>query len=345
MSTPQADPPPPEALRDAKILIIDDELSNVRFLEIVLQQAGYKHLQSTTDARTAVALYLEFKPDLLLLDLNMPHVSGFEIMAQLKPLYGATTYFPILVLTADTSAQTKRQALTEGAKDFLTKPLDQFEVILRIANLLETRFQHLMLETKVRERTADLAQSQLETLQRLARAAEYRDDDTGLHTKRVGWLAARLAEALQLSCSTLLQQAAPLHDVGKIGISDMILLKPGQLTREEFTTMQAHPGIGAEILSGSTSPLLQLAEKIALTHHEHWDGSGYPYNLAGDAIPIEGRIVAVADVFDALTHERPYKHAWPIEAALAEIQKQGGRQFDPALANAFCASIAHDMAL
>ncbi len=323
-------------LQQGKILIVDDEKANVRFLEIILQQAGYTNIHSTTDSRQSLALFRSIEPDVLLLDLAMPHLDGFAVMHQLRAEM-ADNSVPILVLTADATSVSKHKALKEGARDFLTKPLDAIEVLLRINNLLETRFHSVLLETKVRERTQDLEKAQLETLQRLALAAEYRDDDTGLHTKRVGLTAARIAEALDLPPAQvdLILLAAPLHDVGKIGITDAILLKPGKLTDKEFDTMKQHSVIGAKMLSGSTSPWLQLAEQIALSHHERWDDRGYPNKLSGEDIPLVGRIVAVADVFDALTHERPYKKAWPLGEALAEIEAQSGRQFDERVIKAF----------
>ena len=323
-------------LNQAKILIVDDEKANVRLLEIILQQAGYADVYSTTDSRESHALFQQLKPDIVLLDLAMPHMDGFFVMRQLHEKM-ADNPVPVVVLTADATITTRHRALKEGASDFLTKPLDEVEVLLRINNLLEARFHSVLLETKVRDRTQELEQSQMETLQRLALAAEYRDDDTGLHTKRVGATAARLAEALGLLRSQvdLIFRAAPLHDVGKIGISDSILLKPGKLTDEEFATMRQHTVIGAQILSGSTSPWLQLAEEIALTHHERWDGNGYPHKLSGENIPLVGRIVAVADVFDALSHARPYKKAWSTAEATAEIESQSGKQFDPRVVKAF----------
>ena len=269
----------PEAvLKQGKILIVDDEKANIRFLEVILQQAGYTNVHSTTDSRQSLALFCRIEPDLVLLDLTMPHLDGFAVMQQLHEEMPEHTV-PILVLTADAISATKHKALKQGAKDFLTKPLDEIEVLLRINNLLETRFHNVLLEAKVRERTQDLEKAQLETLQRLALAAEYRDDDTGLHTKRVGLIAARIAEALDVNPAQadLILRAAPLHDVGKIGITDAILLKPGKLTDEEFATMKQHTVIGAKMLSGSTSPWLQLAEEITLTHHERWDGGGYPH--------------------------------------------------------------------
>jgi putative two-component system response regulator len=193
------------------------------------------------------------------------------------------------------------------------------------------------LEAKVRERTRDLEESRLEVLERLSRAAEFRDDDTGQHTQRVGRVAALLMQALGLPADEveLIRRAAPLHDVGKIGIADTILLKPGKLTPEEWAVMRTHTTLGGRILGQSRSPLLRLAEQIALTHHESWDGSGYPAGLSGDAIPLSGRVVTVADVFDALTHERPYKRAWPQAEAAEEISQQSRRRYDPRVVEAF----------
>lgn len=201
----------------------------------------------------------------------------------------------------------------------------------------QLRNQNIILEEKVQERTQQLQQAELEALECLAAAGEYRDDDTGQHTQRVGEIAAQLACRLGMteSLSTAIRRAAPLHDVGKIGISDLILLKPGPLTPQEFAIMQQHTLIGAGILSRYHTPLLQNAQKIALTHHEHWDGRGYPHGLQGEDIPIEGRIVAVVDVFDALTHERPYKKAWTIDAALTQIESQSGKQFDEHVVKSF----------
>ena len=327
-----------------RILIVDDQEANVRLLERILESGGYSDAVGITDSRTVLSIYLETQPDLILLDLMMPHLDGFGVMAQLLAHIPAGTYVPILVLTADISAEAKQRALSVGAKDFLTKPFDVAEVLLRIRNLLETRFlytqlqgQNQVLDTRVRERTRQLDEAQIEILERLALAAEYRDDVTGQHTQRVGRNSALLARALGLPDDQveLLRRAAPLHDIGKIGIPDLILLRPGRLTREEFEVMKTHTAIGARILSGSHFPLLQLADEIARTHHERWDGSGYPTGAAGDAIPLSGRIVAAADVFDALTHERAYKPAWSVEEALSEIRSQQGQQFDPSVVDAF----------
>jgi putative two-component system response regulator len=332
-------------LQQARVLLVDDEPSNLLLLRKILTRAEIEHVEATSDPRDAAALWTEFRPDLLLLDLQMPHLDGFAVMGQIQDGLEPENYVPILILTADASAETKREALAQGAKDFLTKPFDATEVLLRIKNLLETRFLHLELkehnrdlEERVYERTAELDQARLETLARLALAAEYRDDDTGEHTRRVGHAAALVADELGMDSSSveLIRRAAPLHDVGKIGIPDAVLLKPGKLTHDEFDHMKTHTEIGARILSSSKFTLLQLAEEVAQTHHERWDGSGYT-GLTGDAIPVGGRIVAVVDVFDALTHERPYKRAWPVAQAVEEIESQKGRHFDPEVVDAFLA--------
>jgi putative two-component system response regulator len=334
---------PNTAPQAARILIIDDQPANTLLLEGILEEEDYQGYRSVTDSRKALPVFLEYQPDLILLDLQMPYLNGFDVMKQLRSRIQQDTFFPILVLTADINPETKRQALAEGATDFLTKPFDATEVILRIRNLLQTRALHLQLQNqnqildkKVRERTIELEETQIEILERLALAAEYRDDDTGEHTKRVGQMSAQIAKALNLPQTEmeLIRRAAPLHDVGKIAIPDTILLKPGKLTPEEFAHMKTHTTVGAKILSGGRFPLLQMAEEIALTHHEHWDGKGY-LGLQEDSIPVAGRIVAVADVFDALINERPYKKAWPRPEAIEEIQRQSGRQFDPRIVHAF----------
>jgi putative two-component system response regulator len=331
-------------LRRARILIVDDDPGSVSLLEDVLTRWGYFKTECVTDAREAPARYLQFNPDLILLDVRMPYLNGFQVMEKIRSLILPGTYMPVLMLTVDMTPEVRRKALSAGAKDFLTKPYDTAELFLRVCNLLEARFyysqlgsQYRALEEKMLERTRALEQSQLETLERLARAAELRDDDTGQHTYRVGRNSALLAQALGLSEHRVgaIRRAAPLHDIGKIGIPDKILLKPGKLTPEEFRLMKSHTTIGAALLEGSQSALTHLAERIALTHHERWNGSGYPQGLRGEGIALEGRILAVVDVFDALTHERPYKEAWPVEEAVVEITSQSGQQFDPAVVKAF----------
>jgi putative two-component system response regulator len=273
----------------------------------------------------------------------MPHLDGLTLLRQISSRVPRDGYLPILVLTADITSEAKQASLSLGAKDFLTKPFDRTEVLLRIRNLLDTRFLHLevqrqnqSLEAAVAARTAELKLSQIETLERLAQAAEFRDDNTGQHTRRISESSVLIAQALGQPDPwlELIRRAAPLHDVGKIAIPDAILLKPGKLTPEEFEVMKTHVHIGASILSGSRSPALQMAEVIALTHHEKWNGMGYA-QLKGEAIPLESRIVAVADVFDALTHARPYKVAWTTEDSVAEIKRQSGQHFDPQVVDAF----------
>lgn len=330
-------------LTSSRILIVDDQESNVALLEGILQEEDFTSFRGVTDAREALPAFIEYVPDLILLDLQMPFLEGFEVMKQVRACLSPNDFLPIVVLTADITTEAKRRALVEGAQDFLTKPFDVIEVLLRIKNLLKTRSLHLQLQSqnqlldqKVRDRTAELEATQVEILERLALAAEYRDDDTGEHTKRVGETSARIAEVLGWSASDveLIRRAAPLHDIGKIAITDSVLLKSGRLTPLEFEQMKRHTVLGAKILSGGRFPLLQLAEQIALTHHEGWDGTGY-MGLCKDAIPLAGRIVAVADVFDALTSVRPYKKAWPLNDAINEIHRQRGQQFDPDVVDAF----------
>ncbi len=332
-----------ERLSGAKILIVDDEQANVRLLERILELGGFTQVRSTTDPRQVLSLFVAFRPDLILLDLNMPHMDGFQVLQQLSGQVPAGAFLPVLVLTADVTGEARNRALTEGASDFLTKPFDHTEALLRIGNLLETRLLHLELEEerqrladRVWERTEQLEDAQLETLRRLALAAEYRDDDTFEHTNRVGDTSAAIAAELGWSAdqTDLLRRAAPLHDVGKLGTPDGVLLKPGKLTDEEFEVIREHITIGARILSGSRSPVLQMAEVIALAHHERWDGSGY-LKLTGEDIPLTAQVVAVADVFDALTHARPYKEAWTDERAFDEMVNQRGRHFAPEPLDAF----------
>ena len=329
--------------KKAKIVIVDDEPANVMLLERIFKQAGYTNLTTTTNSSEVLGLCTGINPDIVLLDLHMPSPDGFEVMQQLAP-WSEVRSLPIMVLTADAGLETRKRALTEGANDFLTKPLDAVEVLLRTRNLLRMRYlevawrkQNLSLETEVMERTEDVHQARLEILERLAVAAEYRDDETGEHTRRVGRTSALLAQTIGLGDEEveLIRHGAPLHDVGKIGIPDVILLKPGKLTPQELEVMKRHVTIGRAILSGSESPLLKTSELIAYTHHEWWDGTGYPTGAIADETPIAGRIVAIADVFDALTHERPYKQALPLDEAVAEIRTLGGRQFDPRITEAF----------
>ncbi len=328
----------------ARILVVDDEASNVEALIRILNRAGFRHVRGTTDSRVVLQLLDDHNPDLILLDLHMPHMDGFGVLTQLRAAIPSDTYLPILMLTADDSVQVRQRALSMGAKDFLSKPFDIPEVLLRIRNLIETRSLHLALhaqnqslERRVAERTAALERTQVEVLERLAAAAEFRDDATGRHTQRVAALAGTLAVDLGVgeTVSSLIRRAAPLHDVGKIGVPDRILLKPGRLTPRELGVMRTHTTIGARILGGGKSAMIQMAQRIAQSHHERWDGKGYPFGLAGEAIPLEARIVAIADFFDALTHDRPYRTARPVETVRVEISRRSGAHFDPQVADAF----------
>jgi putative two-component system response regulator len=327
-----------------RILVLDDEETNLRLLRRILEKAGYGPIETLVSGCDIEKVVEEFKPHLMLLDLHMPAPDGFEVLQMLSGHIHGAQMLPVLVLTGDASPEAKRRALSLGARDFLAKPFDAQEALLRIRNLLETRFlygrlaeQNAELESRVLERTSELRNSQIEVLERLARAGEIRDDETGRHTQRVGELSGRIAEALGLAQSTvdLICAAAPLHDLGKIGIPDAILLKPGPLTPEEMALMRLHTSIGAKILSGGKSEVIQMAERIARSHHERWDGSGYPDCLSRDAIPLEARVVALADCVDALTHNRPYRPSWPLHEVLVEVQRTSGSHFDPDIVRAF----------
>lgn len=326
----------------SRILIVDDTPSNCLLLEAMMEQAGYSATTSVNDPRKVIDIFHSFQPDIVLLDLHMPFLNGLDVIALLQEEIGPA-YLPILMLTADVTNEAKVRALSLGAKDFLSKPFDETEVVLRINNLLDTRTfykkiqqQNEFLEERVKERSAQLEHAKVETLERLALASELRDDTTGKHTQRVGRVSALLAAALGLPDDKveLIRRAAPLHDIGKIATPDSILLKAGRLTAPEWQIMKKHTSDGAKLLSNSKASALQLAHTIAYTHHERWDGSGY-LGVAGDGTPLVGRIVGIVDVFDALTHDRPYKEAWPLDRALQEIKDQKGRQFDPDVVDAF----------
>lgn len=334
---------PVETAQNSRIMIVDDEQVNLKLLEKMLRAEGYTNLVSVSDPRQVRDAYCAEPTDLILLDLNMPFMNGYDVMAQLKELEDPLLP-PILVLTAQGSRDFLMRALNEGARDFLSKPFDRYELLARVRNLLEAHLalrltfdKKGVLEEMVRKRTAEVIQSRLEIVQRLGRASEYRDNETGRHILRMSHSAALLAKQIGWSkerCDLMLY-ASPMHDLGKIGISDTIMLKPARLTDEERAIMETHTTIGADILSGSNNELLETARVIALTHHEKWDGSGYPRKLAGEAIPMEGRVAAIVDVFDALTSIRPYKKAWPVEEAVEDMRKNSGTHFEPKLVDHF----------
>ncbi len=332
-----------EKILEARLLIVDDVELNLAMLENLLRETGFKHILAVQDPRQVMDLYKTFKPDLVLLDLIMPYMDGFDVMKAMKVFLG-TDSLPVVVLTADSAHESRIRALEEGARDFLTKPYDPTEVTKRIRNLLEIvllnkelQMQNQVLDQKVKERTAQLVLTQKEIIHKLCRAAEYRESSAGFHLIRISQFSSCLARSLGLSSyqCDLVASSSPMHDIGKIGIPDSILLKPGPLSPEEWTIMQTHPLLGAEILSGKESNLVVVASKIAVSHHEKWDGTGYPRRLKGEEIPIEGRIVAVADVFDSLISSRPYKSKWPMEKAIQEVMNSSGSHFDPYIVKKF----------
>jgi putative two-component system response regulator len=329
---------------DAQILVVDDDASNVELVARILEPEGYRHVARMTDPEAAAALCTERPPDLVLLDLRMPGMDGLQVIETLREGLPPQDFPAVIVLTSDDSRQAKQQALARGAFDFIAKPLSPYEVRLRVGNAIDHRLlqrtlvlQNEELERLIEVRTGELEDARVQILERLAIAAEYHDPETARHTRRVGEMSARIAAEIGWRAPEieLLRRAAPLHDVGKIGVSADLLRKRGPLTAEEFEHVKLHTTIGARILSGSRIGLLDMAADIALSHHEQWDGGGYPRGLAGDAIPPTARIVSLADVFDSLTHVRPYKEAWSVFDSLKSIEAGSGRKFDPAMVAAF----------
>lgn len=347
------------------IAIIDDEKINIDMIQYYLEMEGFKNLISTDNSAMAFSMIEAQRPDLVLSDINMPDVSGLDLLSQIRGHQGLEKT-PVIILTASSDNETKISALKQGATDLLAKPIHHGELIARIRNVLNVKVyqdqlkaQTESLEDAVRLRTAELESSRLSVIQCLARAAEFRDDDTGQHVIRVGKYARIIGDALGLPEQELrlLEPAAQLHDVGKIGVEDSILLKPGKLTSEEYELMKKHCGfgkkivnclpereaelirmhteMGAKIMDIPDSPILTLAKVIAMTHHERWDGTGYPLGLSGVDIPVEGRITAVADVFDALMSKRSYKPAFPLVKCFDILEEGRGTHFDPSVLDAF----------
>jgi len=320
--------------RKSTVLIVDDSPESIDVLRSLLQP-DY-HVQPAIDGELGLRLAQRFVPDIILLDVMMPDMDGYEVCRRLKS-HPATANIPVIFVTTLSEAAQEARGLAVGAVDYITKPYVPMLVRARIATHLALHDQNRVLEEKVRLRTAELAESRIEIIRRLAQAGEYRDNETGKHVVRMSHYARSIAAAAGWGEADveLVWQAAPLHDIGKLGIPDSILLKPGPLTHDERQTMQQHATIGAAIIGDQPSEPLRTARLIALSHHERWDGTGYPQGLKGQEIPLVARVVAIGDVFDALLSARPYKKPWPMTAAIAAIEFEAGKQFDPELVEAF----------
>jgi putative two-component system response regulator len=332
-----------------KILIVDDDQLNRKLMLAMLSPLGHE-IHVAHDGEEALELVHRVGPDLILLDVMMPNVDGYQVLERIKG-DTRTREVPVIMLTALTDTESRIRAFDLGADDFISKPPERTEVIARVRSLLRVKTYHDEmaryrdnLEKEVARITEqlhlayrNLKMASLDTIYRLTQASEYKDEDTGTHIQRVSKLSQAIARKMGLpgTVEESILYAAPMHDVGKIGIPDEILLKPGTLDEDEWEIMKTHSQIGARILGGSGSNILKMGEEIALTHHERWDGGGYPHGLEKDRIPITGRIVAVADVFDALTSARPYRGPLPDEKAMALVTEGAGSQFDPNVVNAF----------
>lgn len=333
------------------ILVVDDEKQNLKLIESILVPLKYRVILAA-DGEEALVKVRSEKPDLVLLDIMMPKMDGFEVARRLKQ-DETTMIIPVVMVTSLGELEDKVKAIEAGADEFLVKPVESVELKARIKSLLKVkayndsvRDSQRILEIQVNEKTSELRNAYekvkavtYETINKLSRAAEYLDDSTSSHLQRISRYAEVVARELELGPDIVesILYASPMHDVGKIGIPDRILMKPGKLTASEWEIMKTHSEIGAKILEGSDQPLIQTAEKIALTHHEKWDGSGYPHGLKGEEIPVAGRITAIADVFDALTSKRPYKEAFSLQKSLSIIKESRGTHFDPAIVDAFLA--------
>ncbi len=333
----------------AKILVVDDEDGNLHLMETMLSSVGYEVILAI-DGEEALAKAKETPPNVILLDTLMPKIDGFEVARRLKE-DEATKTISVLMMTAQSEVEERLKALEAGVDDFLIKPVDEAELRARVNSLLKVKayndhmrsYQEEM-DAEVAKRTQDLTKAlesikiaSLDTVYRLSRAAEYKDEDTGAHVERMSHYSSAIARGMGLDDEFVehILWASPMHDIGKIGIPDRVLQKPGKLDDDEWVIMRQHTTIGGEILKDARADFIILAADIALTHHEKWDGSGYPQGVKGSDIPLAGRIVALADVFDALTSERPYKDPFPLEKALAIIKDGRGSHMDPDVVDTF----------
>ncbi|GLP97259.1 HD-GYP domain-containing protein [Paraferrimonas sedimenticola] len=321
------------------ILIVDDAPDNIHILMNLLKD-DYKVKAATSGAKALTLLNSGDNPDLILLDVIMPEMDGYQVCQEIKA-NPKTSDIPIIFVTANNQVEDEEAGFSLGAVDYLTKPVSPSIVRARVRTHLALHQQHQTLESMVLERTKELESTRLDIVRKLARAGEYKDNTTGMHIERIAWFARIVARKMNLSekwCE-LLFHASPMHDIGKIGIPDRILLKPGKLDNEEWQEMKRHTEYGAQIIGDDGTPLLKMAREIALNHHEKWDGSGYPNGISGEEIPLSARIVAIVDVYDALTSQRPYKSSWDQQQTLELIQSESGRHFDPEIVDVFLGSI------
>ncbi len=317
------------------VLVVDDTPENIDVLSGVLR-SEFKVKAALNGEKALKIANGSDKPVMILLDIMMPGMDGYEVCENLKS-NPATAKIPVIFITAKNQEEDEKKGLQLGAVDYITKPINPAIVLARVHTQLALYDQNLALEIKVKQRTEELNQTRLEIIHRLGRAAEFKDNETGLHVIRMSHYSRLIAEALDYDDDwvDLIFNAAPMHDIGKIGIPDKILLKPGKLDADEWDVMRKHPEYGADIIGEHDSVLMQMSKEIAITHHEKWDGSGYPKGLKAEEIPLSGRIIAIADVFDALTTERPYKKAWAVEDAVKLIDENAGSHFDPELVKIF----------